>query len=241
VFTVNQAQQTMQLLRSKLVCLAGCGLLAASACGCAGGQWSEHASALAFWRSEKSSVRTRADQLKDLRELGKQIPSANPAEQQRASLELAHAIRRENDPVARAQMVRTISACNTSVANTILTAAVSDSDARVRIAACEGLGARGGAEQVNLLGKTLGSDTDIDVRLAAARALGECHDKSAVEALAATLEDPNPALQVRGIRSLEKVTRRDFGNDVAAWQQYVRGETPQPRSQSIAARFRQLW
>jgi hypothetical protein len=43
------------------------------------------------------------------------------------------------------------------------------------------------------------------------------------------------------MRSLEQVTQKDFGNDVAAWRQYLRGETPQARGQSLAARFRQLW
>ncbi len=230
----------MQILRSNLIRFAVCTLLLAST-GCAGGQWSEHASALAFWRADKTNVRTRADQLKDLRELAKEIPTAAPAEQQRASLELAQAIRKESDPVVRAQMVRTICVSNTPVAGAIVSAAVQDTDPRVRMAACEGLGHRGEAEHVHLLSKTLGSDTDIDVRLAAARALGDCKDKSAVEALAAALDDSNPALQVRGIRSLEKVTRQDFGNDVAAWRQYVHGETPTPRTQSVAARFRQLW
>lgn len=230
----------MQLFRFNLIRLAGCAMLLAST-GCAGGQWSEHASALAFWRAEKTTVRTRADQLKDLRELAKEIPSAIPGEQQRASLELAQAIRRESDPVVRAQMVRTIGVSRTEVANAIVAAALQDTDPRVRMAACDGLGNRGEAEHVALLSKTLGSDTDIDVRLAAAHALGDCQDKSAVEALAVALEDSNPALQVRGIRSLEKVTRQDFGNDVAAWRQYVHGETPTPRTQSVAARLRQLW
>jgi HEAT repeat protein len=186
-------------------------------------------------------VRTRADQLKDLRELAKNVPSASLAEQERVSLELAQAIRSETDPIVRAQMMRTLGVCNTQVAAAMAAAGVKDSDARVRVAACEALGVRGGAEQVRVLGGVLSGDTDIDVRLAAARALGDSKDPAAVQALAAALEDSDPALQVRGMRSLEKVAHQDFGNDVAAWRQYVRGETPQPRTQSIAARFRQLW
>jgi HEAT repeat protein len=157
------------------------------------------------------------------------------------SLEIAQLIRTETDAIVRAQMIRTIGVCNSGVADKVTAAGMSDSDSRVRIAACEALGVRGGAEQVRLLGAALSSDTDIDVRLAAARALGEAKDPAAAQALAAALEDSNPALQVRGIRSLEKVTQKDFGNDVAAWRQHLRGETPQPRTQSIAARFRQLW
>jgi hypothetical protein len=232
----------MQLLRINLLRAASWGVLIASLSGCAGGQWSDKADWLAFWKPEKGmDVRTRADQIKDLRQLAKDAPSASVAEQERMSMEIAQAVRSETDPIVRAQMLRTIGVCNTQVAGKVVTAGISDSDARVRIAACEGLGMRGGPEQVRLLGSALSGDTDIDVRLAAARALGDCKDPAAAQALAAALEDPNPALQVRGMRSLEKVAHQDFGNDVAAWRQYLHGETPQPRTQSIASRFRQLW
>jgi HEAT repeat protein len=232
----------MQLLRTNLIRTASCSLLIASLSGCAGGQWSDKADWMAFWKPEKGmDVRTRADQIKDLRELAKEAPGASTAEQERMSLEVAQAIRNESDPIVRAQMIRTVGVCNTQVAAKVAAAGMSDSDPRVRIAACEALGVRGGPEQVRLLGTALSGDTDIDVRLAAARALGESKDPAAVQALAPALDDSNPALQVRGIRSLEKVAKKDFGNDVAAWRQYVRGETPQPRTQSIASRFRQLW
>jgi HEAT repeat protein len=232
----------MQLLRTNLIRTTGCALLIASICGCAGGQWSEKADWLAFWKPEKGmDVRTRADQLKDLRELAKQAPSASVSEQERMSLEIAQAIRSETDPIVRAQMIRTIGVCHTQVAGKVAAAGVADTDSRVRVAACEALGVRGGPEQVRLLGGALSGDTDIDVRLAAARALGDAKDPAAAQSLAAALEDPNPALQVRGMRSLEKVAHKDFGNDVAAWRQYLRGETPQPRTQSIASRFQQLW
>jgi HEAT repeat protein len=238
---MSQARQSMQLLRTNLTCAAW-GLLIASVCGCAGGQWSEKADWLAFWKPEKGmDVRTRADQLKDLRELAKQVPSASASEQERASLEIAQSIRNETDPIVRAQMMRTIGVCKSHVADKVAAAGISDSDSRVRVASCEALGVRGGPEQVRLLGGALSGDTDIDVRLAAARALGESKDPAAAQALAPALDDPNPALQVRTMRSLEKVAKQDFGNDVAAWRQYVRGETPQPRTQSIASRFRQLW
>jgi HEAT repeat protein len=238
---VIQVPQIMQLLRTRLFSLtAGCMLAALG--GCAGGQWSQSAKSLAFWREEEGPpVRTRADQLKELRELAKEIPSASSPEQEQASLDLARAIRQETDPIVRAQMMRTLGACNTQNAARVAAAGARDTDSRVRIAACEALGLRGGSEQVRVLSEVLSSDTDIDVRLAAARALGEVRDPSAAQALAAALEDPNPALQARGMRSLERVTRQDFGNDVAAWQQYLRGDVTQPREQSLASRLRQLW
>lgn len=231
----------MQLVRTNTFRVA-CGLLMAAVCGCAGGQWSESAQALAFWRADKGpKVRTRADQLKELRELANNVSNASSDEQQRVSLDLAKMIRGESDPIVRAQLMRTIGACNTQPAMMVVAAGVKDTDSRVRIAACDGLARRGGPEQVRLLAEVLSGDTDIDVRLASARALGDVKDPAAVQALAGALDDPNPALQARGMRSLEQVTQKDFGNDVAAWRQYVKGETPQPRSESIASRWRQLW
>jgi HEAT repeat protein len=179
--------------------------------------------------------------MKELRELANNIPNASAAEQERVSLEIAQAVRAENDPVIRGQLLKTIGGCDTRVASMVLAAGVRDSESSVRIACCEAMGRRGASQNVRLLGEVLTSDTDLDVRLAAARALGEVQDPAAAPMLAPALEDPDPALQARAMRSLEKATNQDFGNDVEAWRQYVRGETPQPRTQSFASRWRQLW
>lgn len=219
---------------------AGLVLLALSASGCASSN--TNMSGLAFWRSEpKSSVRTRADHLHDLRELAKSLPTAGPSEQQKATVDIAQAIRNERDPILRAQMLRTLGACDTAGAKQVLLAGVNDSDAMVRIAACESLGQRGGADGIQALAQVLGSDADIDVRLAAAKGLGDTGDAAAVASLSLALEDPNPALQLRGVRSLEKVTGKDFGDDVVAWRTFCQGGTPEPRSQSIASRVGQLF
>jgi HEAT repeat protein len=199
-------------------------------------------SSLAFWKSEPAStVRTRADQIKDLRSLAEDLPASGAEKHQQVTLELAQAIRAERDPIIRAQIVRTLGYCPTPGAGQVVRAGVQDSDAQVRVAACEALGRRGGSEAVTILSNVLTDDTDIDVRLAAARCLGDTRDTAAVEALAAALEDPNPALQLRGMRSLEKVTGKQFGDDVEAWRTFAKGGTPQPRSQSIASRVRQLF
>ena len=207
--------------------------------GCAGNQF--QLADLAFWRADSGPpVRTRADQLKDLRELAKDLPAAGAARQEQVTLELAQTIRTENDPILRAQILRTIAVCSTSGAGQVVLAGVQDADPNVRIAACEALGRRGGADAVRVLTGALRSDSDIDVRMAAAKGLGDTRDPGSVQSLLAALEDPNPALQLRGVRSLEKVTGKDFGDDVEAWRTFCQGGTPQPRSQSIASRLRQL-
>ena len=214
-----------------------CLLLLSGAGGCAGNQLSQ----LAFWKDPGPAVRTRADQIKDLRELAKTLPASEPARQEQVTMELAEAIRKENDPILRAQILRTIGVCSTAGAGRVVLAGLQDSDLNVRVAACEAVGRRGGPEAVQALSRVLANDTEIDVRLAAARGLGDIRDPGCVPALAVALEDPNPALQLRGVRSLERVTGKDFGDDVEAWRTFCQGGTPEPRSQSIAARFRQLW
>ena len=44
-------------------------------------------------------------------------------------------------------------------------------------------------------------------------------------------------MQYRAVLSLEQVTGKDLGNDVIAWQQYVKGEPPAP-TPSLAERVR---
>ena len=215
-------------------------LLAALLSGCAASD--TKLSNFAFWnRASEPTVRTRADQLEELRQLAKDLPSADAARQEQATLDLAQAIRNERDPILRAQMLRTISVCSTSGASRMILAGINDSDAMVRVAACEALGRRGGPDSVTALAKTLGSDTDVDVRIAAAKGLGDTRDKTAVKHLSVALEDPNPALQLRGVRSLEKVTGKDYGDDVNAWRTFVQGGTPEVREQSIASRVSNLF
>ena len=83
----------------------------------------------------------------------------------------------------------------------------------------------------------------IDARLAAAAALGNIKTPEAVRALAAALDDRDPALQFVGVNSMKSITGRDFGGSVQAWKQFAAGETqdlvPQQKA-SVADRLREL-
>jgi len=117
-------------------------------------------------------------------------------------------------------------------------AGLKDPDANVRVTACEALGRRKGPVAVEGLAETLKSDLDKDVRLAAVRALGETKDPAAREALGVALDDPDPAMQYRAVMSLRLVTGQNFGNDVARWKAYVKGEpAPAAKPVSIANRL----
>jgi hypothetical protein len=78
------------------------------------------------------------------------------------------------------------------------------------------------------------------VRIAAARELENFRTPEVIPALGVALDDSDPALQHRAIRSLKVVTGKDFGNSVPAWQQFVRtGEIQASEVPSLAERLRE--
>ena len=140
---------------------------------------------------------------------------------------MAASIRTEKDPLIRLEIIRTLGRYPGPAADAILKAALSDPEARVRVAACEAWGKRNDAQAVALLSEALRSDVDADVRLAAAKALGETKNPAAVAALGEALTDSDPAMQYRAVLSLKQATGKDLGNSVERWQQYVKGERPE--------------
>lgn len=177
-----------------------------------------------------------------LRSLAEQSATAGPTEQENIASQLAAVYRQEDDPLIRAEIVRTLSGYRSEAANSLLRAALNDSNADVRVAACRVWGARKDEEAVALLSRALGSDVDVDVRLAAAEALGETGLPAAVPALGQALEDRDPAMQYRAVASLRKVTGQDLGNDVNRWRQYVKGELPtSEKPVSVVERFRRMF
>jgi len=195
---------------------------------------------LAAESDQVPGVTPPAERVAKIQELGRQAASADPEEQQRVAAQLAEAIRDEEDPLIRVEIVRAMGSVKGPLAERVLQAATDDPAPEVRIAACEAWGRRGGTAAVGVLGEVLGGDLDIDVRLAAAKALGQTADPKAVAVLGRVLDDPDPALQYRAVQSLREVTGKDLGNDVRRWQQYVRGELPADALQpSLAERVRQ--
>lgn len=181
------------------------------------------------------------EQIQRLRQLAKEASSSDAEQRARVAAELSQAIRTEEDPGIRAEIVRTLAKYPTPAADAVLRGAIHDLQAEVREAACEAWATRGGPEAVGVLCGALDGDVDVDVRLAAARALGRLKDPRAVAALGGVLEDKDPAMQYRAVESLRRITGKDLGNDVNRWRQYVRGELSEPdRPVSLAERLRQL-
>ncbi len=184
-------------------------------------------------------VPSPGDRIESLRELAQEARRTGAAQKQQTARELAQAIRTEEDPLIRTEIIRTLGAYPCETSDLVLRSAFGDPDTEVRVTACEVWGRRGDAEAARLLAGALDGDVDTDVRLAAARALGASKDPVAVAALGRALEDRDPAMQYRAVLSLRKSTGKTFGYDVNRWRQYVAGEVPEPTgSPSLAERLR---
>ncbi|HLA84743.1 MAG TPA: HEAT repeat domain-containing protein [Thermoguttaceae bacterium] len=229
------------------IAVSALGLLVLSGCSGFGGKnaawmtppWSKKPEPTS---AERVGIKAPYQRMVDLQETAKRASSMPADEQQRTAHKIAEEFRAEDDPLIRAQMVRTLAGFSGNDATAALGEAMEDSSLDVRIAACQAWGRRGGPEAVELLGNRVASDTNVDVRLAAARALGETGDEKAVAKLGVALDDGDPALQYRAVLALQKVTGKSFDNDVNQWRQYVKGETPTPaKPTSVAERVREIF
>ena len=225
----------------KRVWIVLCGLAAVTAAGCAEMDF------LPSWMpfqepasDQMAGVVSPAVRIAELRELSAKAAKCSPEERLQVSERLARSIRNEQDPLIRVEIISALGSYPGPTADAILKAALSDVDTQVRIAACESWGRRGDDGAVKLLVESLRSDVDIDVRLAAAKALGETRNSAAVEALGEALEDSDPAMQYRAVLSLQQATGKDLGNDVYRWQQYVKGEIPEPKP-TLAESLRRMF
>ncbi len=149
-----------------------------------------------------------------------------PAEREQVAQDLSRRLQSERSPAMKLELIRALGRIDSPAAETALRVSLADPDSVVRRTAVEAWAERRNPQAVQTLARTLTSDTDLDVRLTAATALGAYQDRAAVEALGVALDDPDPALQFRAIQSLQNVTGRDYGVDVAAWRQYVQGREP---------------
>jgi HEAT repeat protein len=154
---------------------------------------------------------------------------------------LAGQFRSETDPLVRLEIVRTLAHVPTPTAGAVIAAALQDPDVDVRVTACQEIGKIGGEQASRLLGETLAGDTSVDVRIAATKALGQMRDPQAVPLLVVALEDPDPALQLRGMEAMRLASGKDLGNDVNRWREYALRPDPDAPEESLAAKMRRLF
>lgn len=209
--------------------------------GCSDGTLPELNGASPFlrqqWNQDLQFGPTFHEQVAELELLESNAASLPPAEQQFRVRQLTELIRDSESTLMRVHSVRALAAIPLPQAREGLDMASADEEAEVRIAACQAWQRRGGPAAAQALGVLLKNDSDIDVRLAAARSLGAVQDPSAVSALATALDDRDPALQVRVMESLGKVTGKNYGHDIVSWRAFLSGQTPPPGNAGVARRF----
>jgi HEAT repeat protein len=199
------------------------------------------------WQSTTSAEERRErygltanERVKALEKQANEARAAGTAAETAFTTDLAHALLAEHDPRVRSEIVRLAAGFDTPSALAICRGALEDPDERVRKAACDAWGGRGGPEAVTLLTHRYETDTDIDVRLRAVRMLGGVKDQAAIPALARALEDSDPAVQYRAVAALRQVSGRDLGDDVNRWRAWAADPGSEPEW-SVAETFRKLF
>src|SRR5208283_314282 len=111
-------------------------------------------------------ITTPTQRKKNLQELAKKAPeTTDPGQRESICKELAQEIRKEPDSNIRGEILRTLAAYGGVTANSVLQAAVKDTDADVRIIVCNLWAKRNDAESAKVLASVLTSDSDRDVRM----------------------------------------------------------------------------
>ena len=218
----------MRLLITPRLRALACGLLMLVAPGCSGDWFRSRTDGLFGKKKIEPGPQVTApkERIKAMQALVKGAPKMSPADKERESLELARAIQKEEDPLMRLHILRTLSAFDTPASTAVLKAATKDADRDVRVVCCEAWAKRGGPDAVISLGDVFQDDKDLDVRIAAARGLGELKDPAAIPKLAAALDERDPAMQYRAMQSLQKISGKDYGDNINAWREFARGGQP---------------
>lgn len=183
------------------------------------------------WAEDEKYAQTFHAKVNEIQELTAMAAASSPAEKERYAQTIADRLNIETNAVLRQRLVRGLGDCNGVLAFQTLSIYSGDLDSGVRTAACEAFGKLQTPESAQALANVISNDKDLDVRLAAARELTNYpNNPDAIRSLGAMLDDANPAAQYRAVQSLRVVTRRDLGDSVAAWREYVQsGDAFAPR------------
>ncbi len=180
------------------------------------------------WAEEEKIADTLFTRKRRMEQVVAQATNASIDVQEEAALALSDIIFRDKVLLMRLHAVKLLGRLNCPTAVETLAKASRDNDRDIRLAAITAWKKVSPESAVPQLQEMIGSDTDIDVRLAATEALGNFPGRSSVEALSLSLNDRDPALQVRAAESLQRVTGEPLGRNIVAWQDYVNGIAPSP-------------
>ena len=173
------------------------------------------------WAEEEKIADTLFTRKRRMETVVAQATNASIDVQEEAALALSDIIFRDKVLLMRLHAVKLLGRLNSPTSVETLAKASKDNDKDIRLAAITAWKMVSPDAAVPQLQEIIGSDTDIDVRLAATEALGNFPGRSSVEALSLSLNDRDPALQVRAAESLQRVTGEPLGRNIVAWQEYV--------------------
>jgi len=125
------------------------------------------------------------------------------------------------EPVAiRAIIVRSLGNLGDGRARPVAVRAANDSEAMIRLEGCRALGKVGKPEDATILARIMTVDTLEDCRIAAIEGLGslKVQDPRINQVLLDGMEHDDPAIRLECLKSLRKITRKDFGTEPAAWR-----------------------
>ena len=189
------------------------------------------------WAAEEQIADTFFARKRTMTEAVASVVGAPVEDQQRVAQTISEVVLRDPVLLLRLHGVNLLGKLSCPLAIQTLQDASKDNNPDIRIAAVKSWQAMESQTAISQLQNIIGSDTNIDVRLAATRALSNFSGQQAVSATSLALDDQDPALQLRAVESLQKITGEPIGRDVSKWKQYVGNLAPSssPATFQVAA------
>lgn len=145
----------------------------------------------------------------------------SPQQKAEAVKTLVAKLEQGKEPLAtRAVIVHTLGALGDPSARDMVLKLVNDPEAVLRVQACRALGKVGRPEDATVLARVMTVDALEDCRIAAIDALGDLKsdDPRINQMLIAGMRHEDPATRLAALKSLRKITGKDYGVDATAWQ-----------------------
>lgn len=189
---------------------------------------------------------------KIIREKGAKGATATESEREILVAQLMLEYQTSPDPNMRREAVDALAKIPHPQRDRYLLEILQDENPFVRLSALEALGKTYSGPKEDwqaLLIDRMKADTDKDVRVVAIRILGNISPKdttsdsyrTVVVELGNLLYDKVPAVCYEAMQSLQKITDKDYGNDINRWvhfMRYVKGEVPDlPAERTFAERM----
>ena len=195
------------------------------------------------WEEDDKAITTFHRKVADLAVLRGKAPRMTPAERDAVAFQLSERLKEEKSVALRAELVRTLGAFSTNLAEQAVIMSLADEAEYVRIAACKALGTHPDSEAFQALAQKVTSDASLDVRIAAAKELGKFREFEAPRALRPALDERDPALQLAAMQSLIALTgHSEYQLSAETWREFLDGGSPAPPEQaSVAEVIKQYW